>query len=67
MRSSPLDWTIVRAAALTDGERTGRYRHGVASNGQPIEFAISRSDLADFTLKLLTGSDYLRQAPAVSY
>jgi putative NADH-flavin reductase len=28
IRDSDLDWTIVRPAATTDGERTGNYRHG---------------------------------------
>lgn len=67
VRASQLDWTIVRAAALSDGARTGRYRHGVATGGRPIEFKISRADVADFTLGLLGGSDYLRQAPMISY
>jgi putative NADH-flavin reductase len=65
VRSSGLDWTIVRAAALTDGERTGAYRHGVTSNGRPLEFEVSRSDVADFTLGLLSGGDYMREAPMV--
>ena len=67
VRSSGLDWTIVRAGALTDGERSGRYRHGITTNGRPLNFEISRSDVADFTLGLLTGSDYLHQAPMISY
>ena len=28
VRSSELDWTIVRAGVLGDGPRTGRYQHG---------------------------------------
>jgi putative NADH-flavin reductase len=66
VRSSQLDWTIVRAAALTDGERTGRYRH-LTTGGRRLKFEISRSDVADFTLGLLTGTDYLHQAPMISY
>jgi putative NADH-flavin reductase len=65
VRGSKLDWTIVRAAALTDGERTGRYHHG--TNGRQIEFEISRADVAEFTLALLTGDDHLRQTPMISY
>src|ERR671914_165674 len=49
VRSSQLDWTIVRAAALTDGERTGSYRHGFPPTDR-IEFEISRADVAAFTL-----------------
>jgi putative NADH-flavin reductase len=67
VRSSELDWTIVRAGALTDGERTGRYRHGFPPNGSSIEFEVSRADVAEFALGLVADTDYVRQAPSVSY
>jgi putative NADH-flavin reductase len=67
VRSSKLEWTIVRAGALTDGERTGRYRHGFPPGDRSLEFEISRADVADFTLGLLTNTDYLREAPSISY
>jgi putative NADH-flavin reductase len=66
VRSSQLDWTIVRAGALTDGERRGSYRHGFPPT-ESIEFEISRADVAEFTLGLLADGSYLREAPAVSY
>lgn len=67
VRSSQLDWTIVRAGALTDGERTGRYRHGFPPTDRSLSFEISRADVADFTLGLLADGTYLRESPAVSY
>lgn len=67
VRSSQLDWTIVRAGALTDGEPTGSYRHGVPPTERSIKFAISRADVADFTLGLLVDGAYLRESPSVSY
>jgi putative NADH-flavin reductase len=67
VRTSELDWTIVRAAALTDGEPTGSYRHGFAPTEGPIEFEISRADVADFTVGLLSNGAYLRESPSVSY
>jgi putative NADH-flavin reductase len=46
---SDLDWTIVRAARLTDGPFTGVYR--VSTSGPlPRAWSISRSDLADYVV-----------------
>src|SRR5918996_71678 len=64
VRSSQLDWTIVRAGALTDGERTGSYRHGFPPT---VEFEISRADVAAFTLGLLADGTYVHESPCVSY
>ena len=63
VRASRLDWTIVRAGALTDGERTGTYRHGRPG----AEFKISRADVADFALGLVADGTYLRESPGLSY
>jgi putative NADH-flavin reductase len=67
MRSSNLDWTIVRAGALTDGERTGRYRHGFPPTARSIAYKVTRADVADFTLRLLSDTASLRQSPSISY
>jgi putative NADH-flavin reductase len=67
VRSSQLDWTIVRAGALSDGKRTGGYRHGFPPSERSIEFEISRADVANFTLDLLANGTYLRESPSVSY
>jgi hypothetical protein len=67
VRSSQLDWTIVRAGALTDGDPTGSYRHGFPSTQHSLKFEISRADVAHFTLGLVADSTYLRKSPSVSY
>jgi NAD(P)H-binding len=67
VRSSDLQWTIVRAAALTDGEPTGSYRHGYAPTEGPVQFEISRADVADFTIGLLSDGTYLHESPCVSH
>lgn len=67
VRSSQLDWTIVRAGALTDGERTGSYSHGFPPTERSLKFEISRADVAHFTLGLLADGTYLRESPSVSY
>jgi putative NADH-flavin reductase len=67
IRQSRLDWTIVRPAAFTDGQRTGRYRHGFAATAKGLTLKISRADVADFMLKQLADKIYLHQTPGLSY
>jgi putative NADH-flavin reductase len=50
IRSSGLDWTIVRPGLLTNGPATGRYR--VLTAPQDWRFGrISRADVADFLVR----------------
>ena len=67
VRSSALEWTIVRPAAFTDGERTGEYRHGFSPAKKGLRLKISRADVAEFMLDQLTDDTYLRQTPGLSY
>lgn len=64
IQQSNLDWVIVRPAGLTNGEHTGEYRAGEA-----IQFGakIARADVADFMLKQVTDTAYLKKTPGVSY
>ncbi len=65
IRSSPLDWTIVRAAKLTDGARTSTYRVGERLVPRGIVPRISRADVADLMLHQLTHSDHVRRCVTV--
>lgn len=67
IKRSTLDWIIVRPGNLTDGERTGRYRHGFDSGDKAISFTLSRADVADFMLNQLSDDTYLRRTPGLSY
>ena len=67
VKQSSLDWTIVRPPHLTNGPRTGTYRHGFTTTDTRIKGKISRADVADFMLKQLTDDMYLHQTPGVSY
>ena len=67
VKESRLDWTIVRPAALTDGNRTGVYRHGFPGTDKTIKGKIARADVADFMLKQLTDRTYLHETPGLSY
>ena len=64
---SNLDWTIVRPAAFTDGPHTGVYQHGFSATAKNVTLKISRADVADFMLKQLSDTRYLRKTPGLSY
>ena len=67
IQRSRLDWIIVRPGNLTDGEHTGRYRHGFQATDKTITVNISRADVADFMLGQLSDNTYLRKTTGLSY
>ena len=67
VKQSHLDWTIVRPAGFTDGDRSGQYRHGFPGTDKTTKLKISRADVADFMLKQLTDDTYLHKTPGLSY
>jgi putative NADH-flavin reductase len=66
IQQSTLDWTIVRPARLTNGQRTGSYRMN-----STLEFSghssISRADVADCMLKQLTDQTFRQKCIELSY
>jgi putative NADH-flavin reductase len=66
VRDSQTDWTLVRAAVLTDGPRTGRYRSGFTAQDQGIAGKISRADVAAFMIEQLQNDTFLKQAVSLS-
>lgn len=64
VKASGLDWTIVRPGGLTDGPRTGQYRYGL--DPKLVAGQVSRADVAEFVLKQLTDTQFLRKAPAIT-
>ncbi len=67
VRESSLDWTIVRPGAFTNGDRTGKYRHGFPPDDKTTKLKISRKDVADFLVNELEREQYLFEAPGLSY
>jgi putative NADH-flavin reductase len=65
IRESDLEWVIVRAPVLDEGEKKGEYRVGYV--GKESGTRLSRADVADFMLKQTTDDTYLHQAPVVGY
>jgi putative NADH-flavin reductase len=66
MARTDVDWTIVRAAILSDGPQTGEYRTAVG-DVVPGGVRISRADLADFLLAVVESGDYVRQRVVIAY
>jgi putative NADH-flavin reductase len=66
VRQSGLDWIIIRPTALTNGPRKGGYRAGSDIGHWFVPTRISRADTADFMLKQVTATNYLRQTPGLA-
>lgn len=65
VRNSDLDWTIVRLTMLNNDSKSGKFKVGYVGTGK-VGTWISRADIADFMLKQVEQTEYLRQAPAIS-
>ncbi len=65
VRNSDLDWTIVRLTMLNNNPKSGKVKAGYVGNGE-VGTWISRADVADFMLKQVEHTEYLRQTPAIS-
>jgi len=65
LRQSALDWTIVYPPALTNGARTGSYRHGETLQVRGVP-RISRADVAQFMLDQVQAPTYRRLAAVLS-
>jgi len=63
--ASDLDWTIVRLTMLNNNPKSGKVRAGYLGRGE-VGTWISRADIADFMLKQIQDTKYLRQAPAIN-
>ena len=64
IRSSGLDWTIVRPPALGSGKSVGEYETS-ADLRMRITSRISRTDLADFMLRELRSAAFIGAAPGI--
>ncbi len=67
VKSSHLDWVIVRPGNFSNGRHTGCYRHGFTAADRSLKLKISRADVADFMLKKLADAADLYRTPSLSY
>jgi putative NADH-flavin reductase len=65
VKSSDLDWTIVRPPRLLDGPKTGVYQIG-ADLVIGTKAGIRRADVAEILLKSVTTNQFVRQGVAVN-
>ena len=66
VRSSGLDWTIVRATILSDGAKTGKYRVGPEIKIGLVP-RISRRDVAHFIVEQIADASFVGASPSISY
>lgn len=67
IRSSNLNWTIVRPGQLTNGRKRGSYKHGSNVGNFILTKMISRADVAHFILCQLNDTAYLKKTPGITY
>jgi len=60
-----LDWTVVRAAILTNGPRTGAWRVA-EGDAVPGGLMLSRADLAEMLLATVESGEWVRERVAVA-
>lgn len=65
VRKSDLDWTMLRLTTLTNSLKSGKVKVGYLGKGE-VGMRISRADLAEFILKQVQNTKYLRQSPVIS-
>jgi hypothetical protein len=65
VRSSNLDWTIVRLTLINDKPESGKVRAGYLGRHE-VGMQISRADIAGFMLKQVRDTKYMHQAPVIS-
>lgn len=66
IRTSDVDWVIVRPGFLTNGPSRGQYQVLTDMTGVKAG-KISRADIAHFILGQLASPNYLRQTPLLTY
>jgi uncharacterized protein YbjT (DUF2867 family) len=66
IRSSALDWTIVRPTVLNDKPARGRVR-ALTDLSDVHGGTISRADVADFVVQQLKANTWLRKAPLITW
>ncbi len=64
IKSSDLDWTVVRVPMLKDGPKDGGYS---ASFTPPKPKAISRADVAEYILNQCKTTDFIKKSPIIGF
>ena len=65
VQDSKLDWTIIRLSLLNNNPKSGKVKVGYLGKKE-VGLKISRADIADFMLKQVQDTTYIRKAPVIS-
>jgi putative NADH-flavin reductase len=60
--NSQLNWTIIRPGGLTNGAKTGKFKHGCEMTKIKGNLSISRSNVAAFLLDQVISNDYAKKS-----
>jgi len=66
VRSSGLDYTIVRPSAFTNGGPTGKYRSGFNGSVKGLALTISRADVAGFMIEQAGSKQWVKKSVSIS-
>ncbi len=66
IKSSGLDWTLIRPTGLTYGPQLGNYQLSV-DNSIPSRGKISRADLAEFIISQLSSDQFFKKTVSLAY
>ena len=67
IKKSGLEWTIVRAATLTNGNLTNKYKFDEDARSKGFMTTISRQDVADAILNQIRSSSFIHSCPIIMY
>jgi uncharacterized protein YbjT (DUF2867 family) len=66
VRTSNLEWTLVRPGSMDNGAFTGRYRYGFPFDDRSVRIKpVARADVADFLVRQLTAADHVRKTVGI--
>ena len=67
VKASDLDWTIVRPSAFTNATPRGTLKVDISPDHRGLTLKISRMEVADFLITLITESWFLHRVVGISY
>lgn len=67
IRASSLDWTIIQPGALNNRKSKGKWKEGDKVGNYLWTVGISRADVADFMLKQISDTKYIKKTVGISW
>ena len=67
IKASSIEWTIVQPGALKNSKPKGKWKEGDKIGNYLLTVGISRADVADFMLKQITETKYIKKTVGISW